>query len=105
MKRQQTQAKKNLHKKQDSQCKKNSQMAKMLANFKFSSRYKEVKKVDRIQKESRTRKVNFDTDDQVPRFYSRISISKDVINSRPYLCCCIYRSLVGLFNREKLSNI
>ena len=85
-------------------------MAKILANFKFSPRFKEDKKAYRIQKGSRAREVNFDADNQVPRFYSRISLSKDLINSRPYyihVVCnwCTYRRSVGLFNRDKLSNI
>ena len=43
MKRWQTKAKKNLQKKQDTQCKKNFLMAKMPANFKCSSRIKTLK--------------------------------------------------------------
>ena len=56
IKRQQTEAKKNLQEKQKNYCKKNSRIGKIYANFKCSSRHKQVKKGDRIQKESRARK-------------------------------------------------
>ena len=55
--------------------------------YKYSPRHKDVEKADRIQNESRVRKVNFDANNQVPRFYSGISISNDLVNSRPYFSC------------------
>ena len=62
-------------------------MTEMHANLKSPTRYDEAKKADRIRKESRTRKLNFDTDNQVPIFYSKITVFKEVHNSGLYYVC------------------
>ena len=83
----------------------NSPMTKMHGNLKCSARYEEAKKADKIGKESRTGKLNFDADNQVPRFYSKISVFEKANNYRLYYICvfcnwCLYRRSVGLFNRD-----
>ena len=60
MKRQQKATKENLYKIQERQCKKNSRVVKMSANFKNSSRYEEDKEADKVCKKSKTRTLNFD---------------------------------------------
>ena len=59
----------------------------MRANFKCSLRCEEVKKADRICKESRARRFDSDAHKQVRRFYSKASVFKDLINSGPYFIC------------------
>ena len=56
----------------------------MRANFKCCPRHAEVKKADRIRKESMAKKLNFDADNQVPQFCSKICVLKKVIGSGPY---------------------
>lgn len=78
-------------------------MAKMRTNFKCSLRDEEVKKTDMILKESRASKLNFDTDNQLSQFYSKV-----FINSGPFYICvicnrCLCRRSMGLFNSYKLS--
>ena len=92
MKRQQKQEKENLQETQDRKHKKKPQMAKMLAKFKSSPRQEEVKKADRTRKKSRARTLNFDANNEVPRFCV-------VCNS------CQYKKSVGLFNRNKFCAI
>ena len=105
MKRQQKQAKENLQETQDRKHKKKSQMTKMRAKFKSSPRHEEVKRADRIHKKSRARTLNFDANNEVPRFCSNVSVFKQLIKSAPYyICvvcnCCLNRRSVGLFNRN-----
>ena len=83
---------------------------KNVSQFKNSPRHEEVKSTDRIRKNSRTKTLNFDAYNEVPRFCSKVSVFKELINSEPYyICvvcnCCLYRRLVGLFNRNKFSVI
>ena len=85
---------------------KKSQMAKMRAKYKSSPRHEEVKRADRIRKKSRARTLNFDANNEVPRFCSKVSVFKERMNSGPYYICvvcnrCLYRRSVGLFNRNK----
>ena len=61
MKRQQKETKENLYKMQERQCKRNSRVVKMCANFKNSSRYEEDKKADKVCKKWKTRALNFDS--------------------------------------------
>ena len=49
-------------------------MAKMRAKFKSSPRYEEVKRADRIRKKSRVRTLNFDANNEVPRFCCKVSV-------------------------------
>ena len=46
-------------------------MVKIRANLKCSPGYENIEKADMIRTESRARKLNFDEDNQVPRFCSR----------------------------------
>ena len=85
MKRQQKQEKENLQEMQDRKHEKKSQMAKM---SKSSPRQEEVKKADRTHKKSRARTLNFDANNEVPRFCSKVSVFKELINSGPYYMCC-----------------
>ena len=78
----------------------------MRAKFKNYPRHEEVKSADRICKKSRTSTLNFDANNEVPRFCSKVSVFKELINSGPYYICvvcnrCLYRRSVGLFNRNK----
>ena len=65
---------------------------------------RDIKEADRIHKKSRARTLNVDVDNsEVPKFCSRVSIFKELINSVPYyiriVCsCCLNRRSVGLFN-------
>ena len=76
--------------------------SRILANFECFRKHEEVKKADRIRKESKARKF-LDADNQVSRFYFKIS----VVKSSLYICVvcnwCLYRRSVGLFNGDKLS--
>ena len=65
-------------------------MVKIRANLKCSPGYENIEKADRIRTESRARKLNFDEDNQVPRFCSKISVFNDLINSEPYYICAIW---------------
>ena len=78
----------------------------MRIKFKCSPRHKEVKRADRIRKKPRARTLNFDGNNEVPRFCSKVSIFKERINSRPYYICVVcnrsfYRRSMGLFERNK----
>ena len=64
-------------------------MAKMRAKFKSAPRYEEVKRADRIRKKSRARTLNFDENNEVPRFCSKVSVFKQLINSGPYYICVV----------------
>ena len=64
-------------------------MAKMRASFKSSSRHEEVKKEGRIRKKTKTRKINFDADNKVPRFEFKVSVFKELINSGLYYICVV----------------
>ena len=81
-------------------------MAKMQVRFKKSPRHEKVKSADRICKKSRGRPSNFDANNEVLRFCSKVFVFKKLIDSGPYYICviwnrCLYRRLVGLFNRNK----
>ena len=85
-------------------------MVKMRAKFKSSPRHEEVKRADRIRKKSRARTLNFDANNEVPRFCSNVSVFKQLSNSGPYYICvvcnrCLYRRSVDLFNRNKFCAI
>ena len=78
-------------------------MEKMRAKLKSSPRHEEVKRADRIRRKSRARTLDFDANNEVPRFCSNVSVIKQLINSGPYYICvvcnrCLYRRSVGLFN-------
>ena len=84
MKRQQGQVKLNLHEKQKRQWHKNPIMSKLSANFKSSPRQQEGKKISTIRKRSRGKILNFDEDNnEVPKFCSKVSIFKELVNSGP----------------------
>ena len=75
-------------------------MAKLRAKFKNFPRHEEVKGADRIRKKSRARTLNFDVNNEVPRFCSKVSVLKQFINSGPYYICvvcsrCLYRRSVA----------
>ena len=81
-------------------------MAKLRSKFESSRRHEEVKRADRIRKKSRARTLNFDANNEVTRFCSKVSVFKELINSGPYYICvacnrCLYRRSVGLFDRNK----
>ena len=85
-------------------------MAKMCASFKSSSRHEEVKIGDRIRKETKRRKINFDADNKVPRFECKGSVFKELMNSGPYCICVarnrnLYKKSMVLFYRDKYSVI
>ena len=82
----------------------------MYANFKRSPRHEDVKKADRIFKESRARKLNFNVDNQVLQFCSKISAFKRlIISGSHYLCVAcnrrLYRRSVSLINGNRFSTI
>ena len=85
-------------------------MAKTRASFKSSPRHEEVKKGDRIRKKAKARKIDFDADNKVPRIEFKVSVFKELINSKPY---CnggvrnrnLYKKSVILFHRDKYSVI
>ena len=56
----------------------------MRAKFKNSPRHEEVKSADRIRKKLRASTLNFDPNNEVPRFCSKVSVFKELINSWPY---------------------
>ena len=51
----------------------------MRAKFKCSPRHKEVKRADRIRKKPRARTLNFDGNNEVPRFYSKVLYLRNVL--------------------------
>ena len=78
-------------------------MTKMRAKFKSSSRHEEVKREDMIRKKSRGRTLNFDANNEVQRFFSNVSVFKQLINFEPYCVCfvcnrCLYKRSVALFH-------
>ena len=82
-------------------------MAKMRASFKSSSRHEEVKKEGRIRKKTKTRKINFDADNKVPRFEFKVSVFKELINSGPYYICVacnrnLYKKVSGPISQRQV---
>ena len=79
----------------------------MDANFKSSPRHGELKGAHRIRKRSRaTNNMKFWWNYELPKFGSKVSALKKLINSGPYYICCVcssypYRRSVGLFNTYK----
>ena len=64
----------------------------------------------RIHKKSRTRALNSDANNEIPRFCSKVSVFKELINSGLYYTCvvcnrCLHRRSVGLFHRNKFCAI
>ena len=83
MKKQQKQAKENLQETQDRKHKKIPN-GKNANQFKNSPRHEEVKSADGIRKNSRAKTLlNFDAYNEVPRFCSKVSVFKELINSWP----------------------
>ena len=50
----------------------------MRAKFKSSPRHEEVKRADRSRKKSRVRTLNFDANNEVPRFCSKDPAFKEL---------------------------
>ena len=69
--------------------KKNPKWQKCKYRFKKSPRHEKVKSADRICKKSRGRPSNFDANNEVLRFCSKVFVFKKLIDSGPYYICVI----------------
>ena len=79
----------------------------MDANFKSFPRHGELKElIGLVKNQGQQPTLNFDENYEVPKFGSKVSALKKLINSGPYYICCVcniypYRRSVGLFNTYK----
>ena len=71
---------------------------------------KKLRELIGFVKKARAKTLNFDVNNEMPRFCSKVSVFKELINSGPYYICAacnryLYRRLVCLFNRNNFCAI